>query len=232
MFQIELREYRILRIAAHAFWAFYEDGVLVGELHGLATNRKTGASRAVCTRRDQLRAWSFSGPRPMDSAPQALGRGGLSGLYIPGQASRIVFESDGPEAQLKWMRAVLAGDTLNDANIEYRALGGSRHDLTTGNSNSAWRTFADVMNVPAPRLDAWVRPGEQKNLLPAETYAGLYEAPFDQASVRPSSAIAHGTHERVPAGSAAKGLSVRHAPQAQRATVVSIEPRTPKRKPA
>lgn len=172
MFQIELREYPILWAAAHTYWALYEDGMLIGELHGLATDRRTGESKAVGTRRDQLRTWCFpqaGQPARLDCPP-----GGFSGLYMPGQASEVVFE--GADAQERWRRATLAGQALTDANIEYRALGGLPTDISTGNSNGAWRTFAEVMGVDTPKLKAWIRPGGSKNLLPRETYAGLYEA--------------------------------------------------------
>ncbi len=173
MYRIELREYPLLRFAAHGYWVAYEGDELVGELHGLATCRRTGVARAVGTRRDQLRGWCF----PMTGQPLRMqtGHGGFSGLLEPSQASAVVFEGDRDAVMSRWQRAVLAASALDSANVTYSMIGGALDDITTGNSNSAFRTFADVMELPTPKLRAWTRPGERKNVLPRATYAGLYE---------------------------------------------------------
>ncbi|CAM2144338.1 conserved protein of unknown function [Pararobbsia alpina] len=181
MFQIEAREYRILWLGAHAYWALYEDGRLIGELHGLATDRKSGAARAIGSRRDQLKAWVFSSDGA--ASQHTSTRRGLSGFYHPGQPSRIVCESNGVDALRRWERVLVAAEALNDAHIEYRVSGGAGDDITTGNSNSAWRTFADVMGVQPVKLGAWLRPGDDKNVLPRETYAGLYDASVETCSL-------------------------------------------------
>lgn len=176
MYQIELREYPLIGFAAHAYWAFYAHGELVGELHGLATDRSTGAAKAIGTRRDQLRAWRF--PSPAKGLERPGARGGLSGFYDIRQASQVVFESVDDESCRRWNAANLAAQALNDANVQYRLFGGARGDITTGNSNSVCRTFAEVMGVDTPALRAWVRPGAHKNLLPPQTYAGLYDSGY------------------------------------------------------
>ncbi len=172
MVRIELREYPIMWVACHTFWALYEDDWLIGELHGLATDRETGKSQAVGTRRDVLRAW----PYPSVGQPPKIHPvdGGFSGLYRLDQASRVVFEGTREQAMELWARALAAAQSLDDANIAYHVLGGLPGDLTTGNSNSAFRTFGDVMGLDRPDLEAMMRPGERKNLLPREDYASLY----------------------------------------------------------
>ena len=172
MYRIEFREYPIMWVACHTFWAPYEDDWLIGELHGLATDRETGESQAVGTARDVLRAW----PYPMMGQEQKMkpANGGFSGLYALDQASKVVFRGGKEEAMAIWGRAIVAAQALDDANIVSHILGGLPAELATGNSSSAFRTFGDVMGLPMPDLEAMMRPGDRKNL-PRESYASLYE---------------------------------------------------------
>ncbi len=172
MYRIEFREYPIMWVACHTFWVLYEDDWLIGELHGLATDRETGQSQAVGTARDTLRAWAY----PAAGQPEKIqpANGGFSGLYALDQASKVVFRGTKQQAMALWGRALAAGQALNDANIAYHVLGGVPANLQTGNSNSAFRTFGDVMGLPMPDLEAMMRPGDRKNLLPRADYASLY----------------------------------------------------------
>jgi hypothetical protein len=173
MYRIEFREYPIMWVACHTFWTLYEDDWLIGELHGLATDRETGQSQPVGTSRDVLHAW----PYPMMGQEQKMkpANGGFSGLYALDQASKVVFEGCKAETMAIWGRGLAAATALNDADIVYHILGGLPSELRTGNSNSAFRTFGDVMGLPMPELEAMMRPGDRKNLLPRESYASLYE---------------------------------------------------------
>jgi hypothetical protein len=96
MYRIEFRELPIMWVACHTFWTLYEDDWLIGELHGLATDRETGMSQAVGTPRDVLRAW----PYPMMGQEQKMKpkNGGFSGLYALDQASKVVFKGSKEEA--------------------------------------------------------------------------------------------------------------------------------------
>ena len=173
MHRIEFREYPIMWVACHTFWTLYEDDWLIGELHGLATDRETGQSQAVGTSRDVLRAWPY--PMQGQASKMKPANGGFSGLYSLDQASKVVFEGSKEEALAIWDRAQAAAQALDRLDIVYHILGGVPSDLATGNSNSAFRTFGDVMGLPMPDLEAMMRPGDRKNLLPKACYADLYE---------------------------------------------------------
>jgi len=176
MYRIELREYPLVWFTAHAFWVLYDGDDLIGELHGFATDHKTGRWKTIGTARDALRAWSYPLPGQPSRIPSTgSANGGFSGIWRPGQASRSVFEADRADALARWDRGLLAAQALNDANIGYSLLGGAPDDITTGNSNTVFRTFGDVMDLQMPKVKALVRPGERKNVLPRQTYAGLYD---------------------------------------------------------
>ncbi len=166
-------------VACHTFWALYEDDWLIGELHGLATDRETGQSQAVGTARDVLRAWPY--PAPGQAQKMMPADGGFSGLYRLDQASKVVFEGSKDEALAIWGRAMAAAKSLDGLGIVYHILGGVQSDLKTGNSNSAFRTFGDVMGLRMPDLEAMMRPGDRKNLLPKACYANLYDRTTEMA---------------------------------------------------
>jgi hypothetical protein len=173
MYRIEFREFPIMWVACHTFWTLYEDDWLIGELHGLATDRETGLTQAVGTARDVLRGWPY--PATGQGPKMKPANGGFSGLYALDQVSKVVFEGSKEEAMAIWGRALAAAKALNDKNVTYHILGGVPSELSTGNSNSAFRTFGDVMGLPMPDLEAMMRPGDRKNLLPRACYASLYE---------------------------------------------------------
>lgn len=155
MYQIELREYPLIGFAAHAYWVFYAHGELVGELHGLATDRSTGAAKAIGTRRDQLRAWRF--PSPAKGLERPGARGGLSGFYDIRQASQVVFESVDDESCRRWNAANLAAQALNDANVQYRLFGGARIACSAARAATLRRATAIASSVRLPKSWASIR---------------------------------------------------------------------------
>jgi len=60
-YTIEMRESKLIVLFfkfAHNFWVLYdEQGRIVSELHGLATNRKTHRAKPVKWLSSQIRAW-------------------------------------------------------------------------------------------------------------------------------------------------------------------------------
>lgn len=141
---IEARVYRI-GFACHNFWVLRREApeAAIAELHGLATNRPTGRIVPIGTRaEDGLRVYVFA--HDPDYA---------TSLGLPAATTRMYARSDahpvygGEDARARWDAAVAAIPFLNGLDLDYPPYGFNLFRPTV-NSNSAYRTFGEIMGVP------------------------------------------------------------------------------------
>lgn len=142
---IEARAFIIARYWAHAFWVLRgAQGQWLGELHGLATDRRNGHPVPVGYRRwHSLRAWHFD-------AGQRLT------LCKPGQPVAVVYR--GADAQARWARALALIERVNALDLPYPR-GGIKWWGATVNSNSMFTTFAAALGLAPPKFSGLLQPG-------------------------------------------------------------------------
>lgn len=162
-------EARSLNIAffSHNFWVLSdENGIIYKELHGLATDRKTGKEIPLGYTKDHsLRAYN-------------------NDLYIKGtyssfyQSKKIVFEGNYDEVMVKWDAADKAVNFINSKDLDYPILGINLSSPTL-NSNSVYRTFGEIMGVEIVNFSDKIEPGLDNTV--------LSQSEIDQFRVDPTS---------------------------------------------
>jgi hypothetical protein len=175
---IEARSFR-LGFACHNFWVLAdpESDSTLGELHGLATSRVTGRTVPIGTTSEHsLRVYVF--PHVEDYA-RAIG--------VPVRFTRMFERShaqpvyQGTDARERWAAAVAAVPQLNLLDLDYPPFGVRFFGLTV-NSNSAYRTFGEIMGVPVHDFPRVVGPGLANRMIALEEIERLrFQA--DQAIV-------------------------------------------------
>ncbi|MGL6291367.1 MAG: XVIPCD domain-containing protein [Silanimonas sp.] len=171
--RIEARALPVVGIAAHDFWVLRDpSGKAVAELHGLATERATGLDRPIGTDSDaySLRAWHFVRPEPPEGLAAAVdGPRGPQYTYIGRDQPHVTVASGSREDVLsRWNAAVGAIDTINRRDLDYPVLGVNPLGGTV-NSNSMYRTFGEIMNVPVVDFPGRLEPGlDQRTLSPKQ----------------------------------------------------------------
>jgi hypothetical protein len=127
-----------------------ENGSIVKELHGLATDKETYTWKYIGTRgTDLLQVWEFTGPRNY-----------LSSKQYPG-----VVLTQGHETAMEatWSKGEDCVSEINKKQIPYPPFGISIKGETE-NSNSVAYTLALCMNLDPHHIGIFT-PGSQKNLL-------------------------------------------------------------------
>jgi hypothetical protein len=168
-YSIEARSLEIFGVASHDFWVLRDErGKAVAELHGLATDRRTGEAIPIGTdeSRHSLRAWHFA----HDEGIAARTGNPVSRMsYVQeGQRYRTVLSGPESEVMARWSAAVKATAPLNALDLDYPNLG-FRMDGSTVNSNSAYRTLGEVMGLPVRDFPGVVEPGlENRMMSPAQ----------------------------------------------------------------
>ena len=152
---IEARSFRI-GLASHNFWVLKDAGAgdTIGELHGLATNRTTGRIVPIGTTREHgLRAYVF----PHDSSYAAS-------VALPVKHTRMFSRSqahvvyEGADGLARWSAAVNSIPLLNELDLDYPPWGFNLFRPTV-NSNSAYRTFGEIMDVRIHEFPGAIGPG-------------------------------------------------------------------------
>ena len=152
---IEARSYR-LAIWSHDFWVLKnrDTGEVIAELHGLATCRVTGRIIPIgTTRQHSLRVYVF--PHEPNYAES---------LRLPPRSTRMIARSvwhpvyEQGDAFSRWKTAVEAIPSLNKLDLDYPPFGFNLLKPTI-NSNSAYRTFGEIMGVPIYRFPRVLQPG-------------------------------------------------------------------------
>ncbi len=141
----------IFGLAGHNYLALRDpQGNIVDELHGLATDAKTGQWKYVGTApTDILQVWEFNS-----------GRYYLAGKEFPG-----IIIDQGPQSDIVaiWKKALSCKEPINQEKIEYPPYGVSFRSETL-NSNSVAYTLAKCMGFDIRHIGIWT-PGETMNLL-------------------------------------------------------------------
>lgn len=147
LFFIEARAFRLARWFSHNFWVLRgPEGQWLGELHGLATDRRSGRPVPMgYVRRHRLRAWHFCPDRAVT-------------LCKPGQRVIKVFEGEEAVVRERWALALSCVGPINQLDLPYPA-GGIRLWGMPCNSNSVFRCFAHAMALPVPRFPGLWQPG-------------------------------------------------------------------------
>jgi hypothetical protein len=137
--------------AGHNYLALRDqDGAIISELHGLATDPFTGEWKYIGSKAtDKLRVWEFES-----------GRYYLAEKTFPG----IVLK-EGNEENIRniWSTGMSCKDPINDKDITYPPYGVSIRNETI-NSNSVAYTLAKCMNLDTRHIGIWT-PGDTMNLL-------------------------------------------------------------------
>ncbi|MBB4126622.1 hypothetical protein GGR77_001912 [Xanthomonas translucens] len=172
-YAIEARLLCIAGIAGHAYWVLRDEcGSALAELHGLATDRHTGTPIPIGTdaRRHALRAWHY--PHDAEYA-NAIGAQPDRNSYLrDGQPARTAASGDKHEILARWHAALRAMPELNAQDLDYPNYGFKLFGATI-NSNSAFRTFGELMGVPVLGLSRRLQPGIGNCMLPRERTAAL-----------------------------------------------------------
>jgi hypothetical protein len=171
-YTIEARSFNIGNIASHNFYVLKnEKDQVLAELHGLATDRETGKVMSIGYNEDwhSLRAYHTIYSKP--DQPPATGR-----FYYEKnndadkkvvQDSHVVFRGSPQEALAKWSAAVGVIEHINQKDLNYPSLGFKIFDKTI-NSNSVYRSFGAVMDVPTPDFKNRIEPGLDNHILNKE----------------------------------------------------------------
>jgi hypothetical protein len=141
----------IFGLAGHNYLALRdENGNVVEELHGLATDTYTKQWKYIGTKpTDKLQVWEFDN-----------GRYYLAGKNFPGV---IIDQGTQIDVLSLWSKALACKDSINQENISYPPYGVSFRSETT-NSNSVAYTLAKCMGFDTRHIGIWT-PGETMNLL-------------------------------------------------------------------
>jgi len=155
-YAIEARSFRVALAWSHNFWVLRNAdlGTTIAELHGLAYDRLTQKILPIGTTRDHsLRVFVF----PHDPLY-------ASGVGIPPQSTRMFARSrattvyQDTDALARWNAAVSAMPLLDELDLTYPRYGFNVLSATV-NSNSAYRTFGEIMGVRVHDFRTAFRPG-------------------------------------------------------------------------
>jgi hypothetical protein len=152
-YAIEARAYDILGLAAHDFWVLRdENGNVLGQLHGLATNPEHKI-KPIGTFGDKLKFYHF-GPRAL-----LLGSNPAYELNFirEGQKFRRMFSGNPEDVLTRWDNAVKALPFLNSLEVPYTpfAILGLAHI----NSNTAYALLGRLMGIPVHNFPGYWQPG-------------------------------------------------------------------------
>lgn len=164
-YSIEARSLRIIGIAGHNFWVLRDEhGNAMAELHGLATDRATGQAIPIGTdeARHSLRAWHY--PHAPEYAESIGAQVDRTSYLRSDQPTCIVATGAKEKILARWNAAVVAVTELNAMDLDYPRYGIKLFGNTI-NSNAAYRTFGELMDVPVPAFSGRLAPGSASRML-------------------------------------------------------------------
>jgi hypothetical protein len=161
---IEARSFRVLFAGCHNFWVLKDAGGLtLAELHGLAYDRINKKILPIGTTRNHaLRVFAYAHD---ESYSRSTG--------IPMGSTRMYWNSrvkvvyEGEDAPARWNAALKAMPLLDGLDLTYPPFGFNILTRTV-NSNSAYRTFGEIMGVPIPTFTGVLGPGCGNRMLDGE----------------------------------------------------------------
>jgi len=138
-------------VAGHDFWVLKDSqGTVIGELHGLATDRQTDKPIAIGDINDSLRFYHY-----YPSNENQFFRS--SGFISSDQPTRLIFAGTQTEVMARWNSAVNAIPTLNNLDLDYTPFGFIGSPVI--NSNAAYTVFGNLMDVPVHNFSGFWEPG-------------------------------------------------------------------------
>lgn len=188
VFSIEARAFRVALAWSHNFWVLKdaERDVSIAELHGLAFDRIRKIVLPIGTNRDHaLRMFVFV--HDARYVPVVGPRVSVTRMFARSRASVAYRGEDGLD---RWKAAVAALPMLEGLDLDYPPYGFNVLRPTV-NSNSAYRTLGEIMDIPVPRFPGAFAPGAGQLMLPRSDIERLKyrkrnaqpAAPVDQTSI-------------------------------------------------
>ena len=161
-YAIEARSFPIAFFWCHNFWVLKKGsgGASVAELHGLAYDPVRQRTLPIGTTREhRLRVFVY----PHEAGYSVrLGSPIHTTRMFARSRARPVYE--GADALCRWEAAIRAIPALNQLDLTYPPFG--FNILTPAvNSNSAYRTFAEIMGVPVPDFRRAYVPGLRSRMM-------------------------------------------------------------------
>lgn len=145
-FSIEARSYDLGGIASHNFWVLRGDeGEVIAQLHGLATDRSTNTFKPIGFFNDRLGFYEF---KTAANDPDFISFK---------QRSVTVYQGEKEDVMARWNKAACQIEVLNKKDLNYSPFG--IFGLPITNSNSAYHLFAKLMEIPCCRFHGVVEPG-------------------------------------------------------------------------
>jgi hypothetical protein len=168
IYSIEARSFCIALAWCHNFWVLKnaDSGATIAELHGLAYDRVHRKILPIGTTREHaLRVFLF----PHDEAyAQEVGRPPYSTRMYAKSRAHVVYRD--ADSLARWSAAVAAMPMLDALDLTYPPFGFNLRTPTV-NSNSAYRTFGEIMDVHIYDFPRVFRPGFANCMLTSEQLA-------------------------------------------------------------
>ncbi len=158
-YSIEARSLGVVGVASHDFLVLRDgQGRAVAELHGLATDRKTGEFIPIGTdeQKHSLRIWHFA--HDAEYAKSVGAHANSASFIKEGQDHKTVLTAGKDEVLARWDAAVAAKEPLNALDRDYPSYG-FKMSGDTVNSNAAYRTLSEIMGVPVHDFPLKLEPG-------------------------------------------------------------------------
>lgn len=154
-YSIEARAYAIVGLAAHDFWVLRdEQGLVLGQLHGLATTRDNRI-KPMGTLGDKLKFYHFGRRALLFGLSPDQNRN-----YIKaGQASKRMFYGSLAEVLARWDNAVHALPYLNRLDVPYTPF--AVLGAPPLNSNTAYALLGRLMGIPVHYFSGYWQPGSR-----------------------------------------------------------------------
>ena len=173
---IEARSFRVAFACCHNFWVLKNaNGHTLAELHGLAFDRVTQRILPIgTTKNHSLRVFVF----PHDQSYAAM-------IGLPVGSTRMYWKSraqvvyEGEDALARWNAALKAMPMLDALDLTYPPFGFNVLGPTV-NSNSAYRTFGEIMGVPIQTFGGVLGPGTRNGMLSKSELERIAFAPEGQ----------------------------------------------------
>ena len=168
VYSIEARSFCVALAWCHNFWVLKnaDSGATLAELHGLAYDRIHRKILPIGTTRNHaLRVFLF----PHDAAyAEEVGRPLHTTRMYGNSRAHVVYQD--VDSLARWSAAVNAIPLLDELDLTYPPFGFNLRTPTV-NSNSAYRTFGEIMDVPIYDFPGAFRPGFENTMITAEQIA-------------------------------------------------------------
>ena len=169
-YAIEARSFPILRFCCHNFWVLKEteSGATIAELHGLAYDPVHDCTLPIgYLPVHRLRMFVYAHD---ETYARETGARVYSTRMYANSRAQVVHAGD--DERRRWDVAVRAIPVLNALDLGYPPYGFNLRTPTV-NSNSAYRTFGEIMGVTVHAFSRAYGPGLRSGLIAAEKLEAL-----------------------------------------------------------